>query len=131
MRYPKKAFAACVLTAVLGLLIWSDSNTAFAQGLRIVELGPAPNFRQPSLYPYGVTNQIPNPYLIPNPNYVPNPVVLTPVVPAPIVPSPVVPTLTVTPNGPWTPGYPVLQPIIPPPPYFTGAIAGPIIIVRP
>jgi hypothetical protein len=125
MRYSKKAFAACVLTAVLGLLVWSDSNTAFAQGLPVIS--PAPNFLQPSLDPYGTGNRIVNPYLVPNPNYVPNPFVVTPVVPAPIVPSPVVPALNVSPNGPWTPGYPVFQPILSPPPF----VAGPIIIVRP
>ena len=107
MRYPKKAFAACVLTAVLGLLVWSDSNPALAQGL-----------------PY----QIANPYPVLNPNYVPSPYVATPIIPGPIVPSPVVPTLNVTPNG-WTPGYPVIQPILPPPPFVTLPIGGPIIIV--
>ena len=61
MRYPKKAFAACVLTAVLGLIIWSDSNTAFAQGLRIIDLSPAPDFLRPSLDPYGVTDRMVNP----------------------------------------------------------------------
>jgi len=105
MRYPKKAFAACVLTAVLGLIIWSDSNTVFAQGVRM--------------------DRIVNPYPVPNPNYVPNPVVVTPIVPAPMVPSPVVPSLNVSPNGPWTPGYPVLQPIFPPPP----VVIGPMFIV--
>src|SRR5688572_2519255 len=100
MRYPKKVFAACALTAVLGLLIWSDSNTAFAQGLRIIDLSPAPDFLRPSLDPYGASGRIVNPYLVPNPNYVPNPIVVTPVVPAPIVPAPIVPNLNVTPNGP-------------------------------
>jgi hypothetical protein len=100
------------------------------------DVSPVPSFMQPSVDPYGTTNQIVNPYPVLNPNYVPRPfvvtpVVMTPVLPAPYVPSPLVPAVNVTPNGPWTPGYPVYQPILAPPPFATGPVAGPVIIVGP